>query len=160
MASFPLDPCHARAILASKEYGCTADIIDIISVLSASSNFLLNATERESASERRNFQHPSGDHLTILNIVKTYHDSTQFETDGKRKEWCRIHFLNERTLMEATKIRDQLRKACSRLNLDWMARSSKDDMVLSSLGCGLIQNTALLQPDGTYKQAIGSLVSI
>lgn len=163
MASFPLEPIHARAVLASKEQGCTLEIIDIISVLSASSKLFQDISEqREAVSESRlKFRHPSGDHLTVLNVVRAYQEIAASENKGARREWCRKHYLNERTLTEAREIRDQLRQSCSRVGIDWQVSCKEDEEpVLKSLGYGLVQNSALLQRDGTYKQTMGPSVSL
>jgi ATP-dependent RNA helicase DHX33 len=163
MAAFPLEPYYARAIIASKEYGCSSEVLEIISVLSASSKLFFDTTDqRESAVEaRRKFHHPSGDHWTILNAVKSYKDIAAAESRAGRKEWCRKHFLNERTLVEAIKIRDQLRTTCSRLHIDWNTScGDNEEPVLRSLSHGLLQNTALLQPDRTYKQIMGQTVGL
>jgi len=162
MAFFPLEPSHARAILASKEHGCTADMLEIVSVLSTKSKLFFESTKQQchSEEESHSLHHASGDHLTILNAVKAYRDVAKAGTKGGRKEWCRKHRLNERTLAEATKIRDQLRKVCTRLGIDWTSSSSDDWSLLISLGCGLIQNAAFLQPGGSYRQIMGSAVSV
>jgi HrpA-like RNA helicase len=162
MASFPVEPSYARAILASKEQNCTADMLDIISILSASSKLFYDASElRDRAEEgRRIFYHPSGDHLTILNAVQAYRDVAKGSAKGGRKKWCQKHFLNERTLVEASKIRDQLQQTCSKLNINWTLCRNDDDSLLISLGRGLIQNTAFLQPDGSYRQIMNQSVSI
>jgi HrpA-like RNA helicase len=162
MAAFPLEPSYARAMLASQEYSCAAELLDIISVLSASSKlFFDTAEQRDAASEaRQRFRHPSGDHLTILNAVKSYREVVDRNSKEVR-DWCRKQFLNERTLVEASKIRNQLRTTCARIDINWKAScGDNEDAILKSLAHGLIQNAALLQPDGYYKQIMGPSVSV
>ncbi|KAF9236191.1 P-loop containing nucleoside triphosphate hydrolase protein [Melanogaster broomeanus] len=161
MASFPVDPYLARIILASKTHGCTSEIIDIVSLLSSSSKLFLDVSDQRDAiaDARRKFRHPSGDHLTMLNALRSYQEIASSESKGARKEWCRQHFVNERTFTEALKIRDQLRLTSQRVGLDWRA-SSKDmeEAVLRCFTAGLVQQSALLQPDGSYKQLMGQTV--
>lgn len=159
MASFPLEPSHARAILASKDHVCTREVLDIISVLSASSKLFMDITEKrdEIAEARAKFKHSSGDHLTILNVVRSY-EQLASETDSAKKKWCRKHFLNEKSLAEAMAIREQLRQVCTRCEVYWkvsIGETVDGDPVLRSLAAALILNAAILQPDGTYKQAMG-----
>ncbi|KAF5383681.1 hypothetical protein D9615_003641 [Tricholomella constricta] len=162
MAFFPLEPVHARSVIASKEHGCTVEVLDIISVLSASSKLFVDITEqRETAAEaRRMFRHASGDHLTILNAVRAYEEIARGNGGrGARKEWCRKHFLNERTLLEAAEIKNQLKQTCGRLGIDWkVSCGDKEEPVVRSLAYGLAQNSAFLQPDGSYKQTMGQSV--
>ncbi|EIW76236.1 P-loop containing nucleoside triphosphate hydrolase protein [Coniophora puteana RWD-64-598 SS2] len=199
MAALPLEPYLARIVLASKAHACTAPVLDIVSILSASSKLFVDVSEaRDAAAEaRRKFRHPSGDHLTLRNALKAYEDLLEGGKDdmdvddardgmevvqssnhgqgqdGKkgskaskaaRREWCRANFLNEKTLMEAMKIRTQLRGNCERLGLDWRtepAGASGEEAVLRCFVAGLQQQAAFLQPDGTYKQVVGqSIVKI
>ncbi|KAG7088065.1 hypothetical protein E1B28_012097 [Marasmius oreades] len=158
MAAFPLEPVYSRAVLASKEYGCTNEVLTVISVLSASSKVFVESSEQRDAvaEARRKFKHASGDHLTILNVVRAYNDVALSENKSGRREWCRKHFLNERALLEAIDIREQLQHTCERLGIDWkVSCGEKEDPVIQSLGHGLVSNTAFLQPDGSYKQTMG-----
>ncbi|KAG7446441.1 HA2-domain-containing protein [Guyanagaster necrorhizus] len=163
MAVFPLEPIHARAILASKDYGCTSEILSIISILSASSKLYIDNSElRESITDsRRKFRHPSGDHLTLLNVVRAYEEVAASESKVSRKGWCKKHFLNERTLLEAKEIRAQLKQVCVRVQMDPSVSCEDEGPILKSLGRGLVHNSAFLQPDGSYKQTMGpSIVKI
>ena len=196
MALFPLEPTHARSIIASHEYGCTSQILSIISVLSASSKLFIDVSEqRENAAEaRRAFVNARGDHLTILNVVRAYEDVCHNQGQGElmdkgkdgeevegedgyvkkkgkgrkgkaeRREWCRKYWVNERTLIEAREVRKQLEGVCERLGWTEGLRDAGDsgekeeESILFSLGCGLVQNSAFLQPDGSYKQTMGRSV--
>lgn len=162
MTSFPLEPIFSRALLAAAEYGCLLEAIDIVSVLSSSSKLFFDTTEeREAAAEaRRKFRHSSGDHLTVLNVVRAYDEITTSESKSGRKAWCQKQYLNFRCLTEAVDIRKQLREVCEKLKLDWKTSCGDNEQpILRSLVCGLVQNTAFLQPDGTYKQVVGPSVS-
>ncbi|KAF8636185.1 hypothetical protein AX17_003673 [Amanita inopinata Kibby_2008] len=203
MALFPLDPTHARSILASRTYNCTPQILTIISVLSASSKLFIDISEqRERAAEaRRVFVNGRGDHLTVLNVVRGYEDvccglsgvkvKVGVDVDemgkgkgkggkggkgkgkGERREWCKKYWVNERTLLEAKEIRKQLEGVCNRLG--WGDTLQDDDnnddvgsgggvmekeeeSILLALGSGLVQNSAFLQPDGSYRQTMGHSV--
>lgn len=97
--------------------------------------------------------------MSILNAVKSYHDIAQTEGKAARKEWCRKHFLNERTFLEAMNIRDQLRQTCGRLGIDWKTSAGDEEgPILRSLAHGLVQNSAFIQPDGSYKQTMAQSV--
>lgn len=161
MATFPVEPYLARVILASNMHGCTFEVIDIVSLLSSSSGLFLDISDQRDtiADARSKFRHPSGDHLTMLNALRSYQDIAANESKSERKEWCRKHYLNERTFTEALKIRDQLRVTCQRVELDWRAsRSDVEEPVLKCFTAGLMQQSALLQPDGSYKQLMGQFV--
>ncbi|CAG7852149.1 Probable ATP-dependent RNA helicase prh1 [Serendipita indica DSM 11827] len=168
MAKLPLEPHLARALLQSKENGCTKEVISIVSILSASSKVfydLPNNEDREAAFQARSkFHHPSGDHLTLLNVFRAYDEISEGVKSssssngqngigrGERKEWCRRQFLNERALAEATRIRDQLERACQQASIDpKQSCGDAHEPVLKSLFRGLVHHTALKQLDGSYK---------
>jgi ATP-dependent RNA helicase DHX33 len=163
MSNLPLDPSYARSLLASKEHGCTTEILSIISLTSASSKLFIDSSETRDAAHaaRQKFMHPSGDHLTHLNVLRAYAEIAQQETASARKEWCRSHFVNERAVREAGEIREQLRGVCERIGVDWKT-SCRDEVepVLKSLVRGLFQNVAFLHPDGQYKQILGRTVGL
>ncbi|KZP26314.1 P-loop containing nucleoside triphosphate hydrolase protein [Athelia psychrophila] len=161
MAGFPLESHLARIVIASKEYGCTLEILDIVSILASSSKLFLDSTDqREASSEaRRKFRHPSGDHMTLMNAFRAYEEISAVESKGGRRDWCRQQFINERTLKEALNIREQLRMTCERAKIDWkVTKPDTEEPVMRSLVHGLVQHSALLQPDGTYKQTMGQTV--
>ncbi len=165
MAAFPLEPPLARALVASAEWGCTAELLTIVSVLSASSKLFVDTHDarEEAADARKKFRHASGDHMTVLNVVKAYEDVSQSEGKKARKDWCRRMFVNERCLAEAANIRAQLRDVCEKTGVDWKASAEggqdAEARVLRAMVAGLVQNAACLQPDGSYKQLMGPSVS-
>ena len=161
MALFPLEPQYACAVVASKEYACTSEILDIVSVLSSSSKLFLDISEQRDAvaEARRKFRHGSGDHHTVLNAVRAYREIAASENKYARREWCRKHFLNERTFLEAREIREQLVVTCRRVGIDpSVSAKDNEDPVIRSMGHGLAGNSAFLQADGTYKQTMGQTV--
>lgn len=168
MAAFPLEPPLARALLSASELGCTAEVLTVVSVLSTSAKLFVDSHDaRDAAADaRRKFRHLSGDHLTVLNAARAYEDVVRSESKAGRRDWCRKMFLNERCLAEAMNIRAQLRDVCDRHQVDWkvgVAEREEGDgqgQILRAIAQGLVQNTAFLQPDGSYKQVMGQTVSL
>ncbi len=161
MAFLPLEPYLARVVLAAKELGCVREVLDIVSVLSSNSKLFYDTSDqREAAAEARTkFRHSSGDHLTILNVVRSFDEIAKTETNAGKKDWCQKSYLNFRCLTEAMAIRTQLREVCERMKIDWTVSCGDNEQpVLRSLVRGLVQNAAFLQPDGSYKQVMGPSV--
>lgn len=152
MAEFPLDPPFAKVLIKSAEYGCSLEVIAIISLLSVDTIFYTPSDKREQAAEaRRKFIHSDGDHLTLLNALKAY-----WEVKGD-SEWCRENFINTRNVKIALEVREQLIRFCERLDIKPNVSCGQDtDLVLKCFLTGFFQNTALLQPDGTYKTVVNS----
>ncbi|CAO3700631.1 unnamed protein product [Rhizopus stolonifer] len=151
MAEFPLDPMYSKVLIQSKEYECTSEAIAIISLLSVDSVFFSPSDKREQAAEaRKKFLHPDGDHLTLLNVLKSY-----WEVKGDI-EWCRDNFINNRNMKVAMDVRDQLIRFCERIDINPNSSCGNEtDNLLKCFLTGFFQNTALLQPDGSYKSVTG-----
>lgn len=161
MAVFPLDPKFSRTILASRELGCSKEVVDLVSVLSASSRLFLGVPNDDSGSvgSQEKFKHPSGDHYTTLNAFRAYQEVAS-SGSGEAKTWCARNFLNERTLAEAMEIRCQLKGICKRIGIDAdLSCGGQVQPILHCLILGLVQNTAFIQPGGLYKQVMGPSVS-
>jgi ATP-dependent RNA helicase DHX33 len=107
--------------------------------------------------------------MTILNICRSYDLlSTTSNTNTKKakKEWCKKYFINHRTLLEASKIHQQLISISSKIGLNPELSSlregqqEEEDRIITSLAYGLVANSAFLQKDGTYKQTMGHSVRL
>lgn len=154
MATLPLDPHLARSLLESQALGCTSEVLIVVSLLSTTAKILYDPSFRESREAaldaRRKFLHRTGDHLTLLNIYKAYKELTR--ADGGTQDWCRRHYLNERAIIEAQRIRKQLHDLCARVNIDPSSSCGEEtEPILRSLLVGLAYNAAYRLPDGTYK---------
>ena len=162
MAVLPVDPKFSRMILAAEELGCSQEIINIVSVLSASSRLFLGVSNDDSSAvgARESLNHPSGDHCTILNTFRAYQEVASSNTSGEAKSWCARNFLNERALSEAMEIQHQLRGICKRIGINAaLSCGGQVQPILHCLVLGLVQNTAFIQPTGLYKQVMGPSVS-
>jgi ATP-dependent RNA helicase DHX33 len=192
MLKYPLDPEHARILVAGFELGCASEIIDILSLVVTGPVFLDRAQDaRETAAAARaKFIHRDGDHLTAMNVLRAYlalkeqrddddDDDEEGEGDDNNKsakptkpnkqqkqrgsrgglaQWCRDNHVNGKTLTAATKVRSQLRELAARHGRDYAAScGSEYSAVGRALLQGLFMNTAVIQSDGSYRQAAGSL---
>jgi HrpA-like RNA helicase len=99
MAEFPLEPTLAKVLLESVTFGCTSEILDVISLLSVDSVFY-NPPEdkREQAQEAKaKFVSHDGDHLTLLNVLEAYRNRGQ----ESHHDWCRANFVIGRNMKQA-----------------------------------------------------------
>ncbi|KAF9919107.1 putative ATP-dependent RNA helicase dhr2 [Lobosporangium transversale] len=151
MAAFPVDPPYAKVLLQSEKMECTKEAIEIISLLSVDSIFSSPSAKREEANEaRQKFVSLDGDHLTLLNTLRAY------ESVKGDRDWCRENFINSRHMRHVIDVRKQLIQFCERSGMDPKRTCGQDlEIVLKCFLAGFFQNTALLQPDGTYKSVIG-----
>lgn len=69
MVEFPLDPPLSKMIIESEKYGCSAEILTVVSMLSVPNVFFRpKQRESEADSMREKFFVPESDHLTLLNV--------------------------------------------------------------------------------------------
>lgn len=163
MLKYPLEPSQARVLLASVARGCTAAILDILSLVNDSPIFLDPLDKRDEAGlARAGFAHRDGDHLTLLNVLRSYEAIPKRDAAG-RKAWCRSKFVNERNLKRAIQARDQMRGICEREGVDWQASSGRgegeDDSepILRCLVEGMF-NRCAIWVGGEYRQVVGNSV--
>ncbi|EGG04572.1 uncharacterized protein MELLADRAFT_88608 [Melampsora larici-populina 98AG31] len=166
MAKLPLDPPQARCLLASFENECAQDMIDLLALLEHHDTLLINtsATREQAQEVRRRFLHRDGDHIFLLNILRSFEsllsDSGTEQNRGEIKAWCRTHHINYKSMTNVLKSRQQLRERCKRADLDWSKSTSdynrsnngegNSEPLLTSLLTGLSTNIAVRQQDRTY----------
>jgi ATP-dependent RNA helicase DHX33 len=74
MARFPIDPMYSKCIISAIKYECVAEILDLISILSAE-NVYCEASPHlrdQAIVQHAKFTVKYGDHLTLLNIFHNY----------------------------------------------------------------------------------------
>uniref|UniRef100_A0A8C0KVA5 RNA helicase n=1 Tax=Canis lupus dingo TaxID=286419 RepID=A0A8C0KVA5_CANLU len=145
MAAFPLEPKFAKTILLSPKFHCTEEILTIVSLLSVDS-VLYNPPSRrdEVQAMRKKFLSSEGDHITLLNIYRT------FKSLGGDKDWCRENFVNSRNMMLAAEVRAQLRDICLKMSMPMVSCRGDVESIRRCLAHSLFMSAAELQPDGTY----------
>ena len=117
MTAFPMDPSLAKMLITSStEYGCSEEMLTIVSMLSVPSVFYRpKERQEESDAAREKFFVPESDHLTLLHVY------TQWKSNGYSDGWCVRHFLHPKALRRAKEIREQLH--------DIMLNSQKMELV-------------------------------
>ncbi|XP_018554812.1 DEAD/H (Asp-Glu-Ala-Asp/His) box polypeptide 32a isoform X1 [Lates calcarifer] len=118
MSEIPLDPQMAKALLASCEFDCVSEMLTIAAMLSAPSCFLKppGGMTHEAVQCYRKFQHPEGDHFTLINIYNAFKQS-QREQYFSAEKWCHDYFLDHTALKTAEAIRSELSDTLNRIEL-------------------------------------------
>ncbi|XP_076616826.1 DEAD/H (Asp-Glu-Ala-Asp/His) box polypeptide 32a [Chaetodon auriga] len=118
MSEIPLDPQMAKALLASCEFDCVSEMLTIAAMLSAPSCFLEPPAgmTHEAVQCHRKFQHPEGDHFTLINIYNAFKQS-QREQYFSVEKWCQDYFLDHAALKTAEAIRSELTDTLNRIEL-------------------------------------------
>jgi pre-mRNA-splicing factor ATP-dependent RNA helicase DHX38/PRP16 len=103
MTAFPMDPSLAKMLITSEDYGCSEEMLSIVSMLSVPNVFYRpKERQEESDAAREKFFVPESDHLTCLHVY------SQWRSNGYSDGWCTRHFLHPKSLRRAKEIREQL----------------------------------------------------
>lgn len=133
MSEFPLDPESSAALIHSHEYGCSEEVVSIVSMLSSAGNCFLRPRHQKrrrhgkQVNPHRKFHHVDGDHLTLLNVYHAYIESKN--RSGVRNSalrWCQENMINHRALVMADNSRSQLAKIMRRCNIPLLSLSDDD----------------------------------
>ncbi|XP_047109193.1 ATP-dependent RNA helicase DHX33 isoform X1 [Schistocerca piceifrons] len=145
MSQFPLDPRFSKILLAAKDYNCVEEVISIVALLSSESVFVTPPNKREEAlSARQKFVSSAGDHITLLNVFRTFSKISQ------KKQWCHENFLNVRNLQYASDVYTQLLELCKRCKVPLSSCGQDIDKIRKCLVTGLFMNVAELQRERQY----------
>jgi pre-mRNA-splicing factor ATP-dependent RNA helicase DHX15/PRP43 len=173
MSLLPIEPPLAATLVTAHQDQCTRQIAAIIAMLSVPKLFIRADKTNEVARQERAislFKHRDGDHMTLLKIFNFYvkaiggDDNKDIPSSLPRRnyresrEFCRIHYLHEKSLREAINIRNQLLFTLRELQLPITGIDMLDFddsgysySIRRALCRGLFMRTAHLSPEYTYQ---------
>ncbi|KAI9681013.1 MAG: DEAH-box RNA helicase prp16 [Trizodia sp. TS-e1964] len=145
MTSFPMDPPLAKLLITSDDYGCSEEMLTVVSMLSVPSVFY-RPKERleESDAAREKFFVPESDHLTLLHIY------TQWCSNGCSDSWCIRHFLHPKALRRAREIREQLNDIMKMQKMKMTSCGTDWDIIRKCICSGFYHQAAKVKGIGEY----------
>lgn len=145
MTAFPMDPSLAKLIITSEEYGCSEEMVTIVSMLSVPSVFYRpKERQEESDAAREKFFVPESDHLTLLHVY------TQWKSNGHSDGWCIRHFLHPKALRRAKEIREQLTDIMKVQKMDLISCGTDWDLIRKCICSGYYHQAAKVKGIGEY----------
>jgi len=125
-SEFPLDPALAVMLISSPEFYCSTEILSITALLSVPNIFVRPANNRSRADAmKRQFEHPDGDHLTLLNAYHAFKGQLNGDTVALQR-WCHEHFLSYRHLTSADNVRNQLKRIMETFEIELVSTPFED----------------------------------
>jgi len=147
MSSFPMDPSLSKLLIeaASSEYGCSNEMLTIVSMLSVPSVFY-RPKERmdESDAAREKFFVPESDHLTLLHVY------SQWVSNGCSDGWSIRHFLHAKSLRRAREIREQLQDIMTSAKMPLVSCGTDWDVIRKCICAGYYHQAAKVRGIGEY----------
>ncbi|KAI9764561.1 MAG: DEAH-box RNA helicase prp16 [Geoglossum simile] len=145
MTSFPMDPSLAKLILTSEDYGCSEEMLTIVSMLSVPSVFYRpKERQEESDSAREKFFVAESDHLTLLHVYQ------QWKSNGYSDGWCVRHFLHPKALRRAKEIREQLLDIMKFQKMNLTSSGTDWDVIRKCICSGYYHQAAKVKGIGEY----------
>jgi pre-mRNA-splicing factor ATP-dependent RNA helicase DHX38/PRP16 len=145
MNAFPMDPPLAKLLITSVEYGCSEEMITIVSMLSVPNVFYRpKERQEESDAAREKFFVPESDHLTFLHVY------SQWKANGHSDGWCIRHFLHSKSLRRAKEVRDQLLDIMKMQNMEMISCGTDWDVIRKCICSGYYHQAAKVKGIGEY----------
>lgn len=145
MNAFPMDPSLAKLLIMSEEYGCSEEMVTIVSMLSVPNVFYRpKERQEESDAAREKFFVPESDHLTYLHVY------SQWKFNGYSDGWCTRHFLHPKSLRRAKEIRDQLLDIMKMQKMQMVSCGTDWDIIRKCICSGYYHQAAKVKGIGEY----------
>lgn len=145
MAAFPMDPSLAKLLITSEEYGCSEEMLTIVSMLSVPSVYYRpKERQEESDAAREKFFVPESDHLTYLHVY------SQWKSNGYSDGWCTRHFLHPKSLRRAKEIREQLLDIMKMQKMSMISCGTDWDVIRKCICSGYYHQAAKVKGIGEY----------
>ncbi|MBN1518852.1 MAG: ATP-dependent RNA helicase [Spirochaetales bacterium] len=156
MCAFPLLPRLSRMIVESvmKYPDVVEEVVVASSFLSTMSPYVLPPGEElEARRAHHAFRDPAGDFVSYLVMFKAFRDAKQ------KARFCERSYLDERTLLEIARIKEQIELIVNSLGVPIGSGGSTDDY-LCAVSRGLIQFVCARQDRGIFRTLMGEKVQI
>ncbi|WFC99409.1 RNA helicase [Malassezia yamatoensis] len=145
MSEFPMEPSLAKILIMSVEYGCSEELLTIVSMLSVPTVFYRpKERQEESDAAREKFYVAESDHLTLLHVY------SQWRNSGYKDSWCNQHFLHGKLLRKAREVRAQLADIIQSQHLDLQSCGSDWDIIRKCIASGYFHQAARVKGIGEY----------
>jgi pre-mRNA-splicing factor ATP-dependent RNA helicase DHX16 len=148
MAEFPLDPMMSKVLIASERYGCSTEVLTIVSMMSVGTSIFYRPKDRavHADNAKLNFARGGGgDHLTLMRCYN------EWENSGFSTQWCYENYLQVRNLNKARDVREQLEGLCERVEVEKISNSHDCDAICKAIASGYFYNVAKLAQNGEYR---------
>lgn len=145
MVEFPLDPSLSKMLISSEQFGCSEEVLTIVSMLSVPSVFYRpkeRAEESDAARER--FFVAESDHLTLLHVYQ------QWKSNGFRDSWCVQHFVHPKAMRKAREIRTQLVDIIKSQKITLISCNTDWDIIRKCICAAYFHQAARLKGIGEY----------
>ncbi|KFA70521.1 hypothetical protein S40285_00557 [Stachybotrys chlorohalonatus IBT 40285] len=145
MSAFPMDPSLAKLLITAEDYGCSEEMITIVSMLSVPNVFYRPKERQDEAdAQREKFWVHESDHLTYLQVYSAW------KANGYSDGWCIKHFLHPKSLRRAKEIREQLLDIIRMQKMQLISCGMDWDIIRKCICSGYYHQAAKYKGSGEY----------
>eukprot|EP01027_Heterolobosea_sp_BB2_P018965 GEZU01026652.1.p1 GENE.GEZU01026652.1~~GEZU01026652.1.p1 ORF type:complete len:1165 (+),score=380.96 GEZU01026652.1:84-3578(+) len=149
MAEFPLEPPLSKMLIASVDFGCSDEILTIVSMLSVQTIFYRPKDKQAQADQKKaKFFQPEGDHLTLLAVYQAW------KQNNYSNPWCYENFIQVRSMKRAQDVRKQLLAIMDKYKLDVVSCGKNYTKVRKAICSGFFAHAAKRDPTEGYKTLV------
>jgi ATP-dependent helicase HrpA len=151
---FPLDPRHARILLAAHDFNCLYEISIIISALSIQDPRERPLDKQQKADEsHKQFMDEASDFLWFLNLWNFYQKQIKQLSQNKLRKLCQTNFLSYMKMREWIDIHRQLRHVCTEIGLLLNTEPASYQNIHCAILSGMLSHVAFLSDKHEYTGA-------
>ncbi|MFT5396219.1 MAG: ATP-dependent helicase HrpA [Gammaproteobacteria bacterium] len=154
LVRFPLDPRHARILLAAHDFNCLHEILIIVSALSIQDPRERPIDKQQKADEsHKQFSDDDSDFLWFLNLWNFYQKQIKQLSQNKLRKLCQTNFLSYMKMREWIDIHRQLRHVCTEMGLLLNTEPASYQNIHCAILSGMSSHVAFLSDKHEYTGA-------
>jgi ATP-dependent RNA helicase HrpA len=154
LARFPLDPRHARLLLAAHDFNCLNELLIIVSALSIQDPRERPIDKQQKADEaHQQFNDENSDFLWFINLWNFYHKQIKKLSQNKLRKLCQQNYLSYMRMREWLDIHRQLRHVCTEMKLILNSEPANYQNIHCAILSGMPSHVAFLSDKHEYTGA-------
>jgi ATP-dependent RNA helicase HrpA len=154
IARFPLDPRHARLLLAANEFNCLNEMLIIVGVLSIQSPRERPIDKQQKSDEsHEQFDDENSDFLWFINLWYFYQKQMKKLSQNKLRKLCQQNFLSYMRMREWSDIHRQLRHVCTEMKFAINSEPASYQNIHCAILTGMPSHVAFLSDKHEYTGA-------
>ncbi len=154
IARFPLDPRHARLLIAANDFNCLNEILIIVAVLSIQSPRERPIDKQQKSDEsHEQFNDENSDFLWFINLWYFYQKQIKKLSQNKLRKLCQQNFLSYMRMREWSDIHRQLRHVCTEMKFAINSEPASYQNIHCAILTGMPSHVAFLSDKHEYTGA-------
>ncbi len=154
IARYPLDPRHARLLIAANEFNCLNEILIIVSALSIQSPRERPIDKQEKSDKaHEQYDDENSDFLWFVNLWHFFQKQQKKLSQNKLRKLCQTNFLSYMRMREWVDIHRQLRHVCTEMKFTINTEPASYQNIHCAILTGMPSHVAFLSDKHEYTGA-------